>query len=256
MSASRLSAERIAGVARRIEEGGVFGLESLVPDGTEIQSVMVGSYRDKLACLDQLEGFAESRKIRGKYRESILQCADEMLMNALYVAPREAASILKISATKASIAEHARRGVEVRWTYAHRTLFLAVRDTYGSLTREGLLRGWRQAIEASSAAAVGRGLGLFIMTNGSSSVSFSHVPGVATECICSFDTTASKLQLEEVALYEETDDKRIAEIEAASAAARMSSEVTGADRESSPPWAILGLIAIVVILAVAVLLTR
>lgn len=259
IAASGVRADVVSSVARRVSDGGVFGLEALLPPGTEVHSVLVGSYGDKLACLDQLERFAETRKIRGKYRESILQCADEMLMNALYVAPREAASSGRLAAsqaTKASIAERARRGVQARWAYTNRTLYLSVRDTYGSLERGALLRSLGQAIAAGSADAVSRGLGLYIMSHGSTSVTFNQLPGVATECICSFDTTAAKLQLEHLGLFEETDDARAAEVEKATLESMLPMELGAVQEQRHGMWLVVALVAVVVVLTIAVLATR
>ena len=75
--------EAVARIAGRVTRGSVFGLEGRGADEGGIKEILVNSYEQKTACLDEIKRFAKAKRIRGKYRDPIIQCADEMLMNAL-----------------------------------------------------------------------------------------------------------------------------------------------------------------------------
>src|SRR5690606_22356506 len=121
----------------------------------------------------------------------------------------EAARGGQLDTSPEAIAARARQAVAVHWAYANRTLYLSVRDPYGSLAREELLRSWSAAIGERSQVAE-CGLGLEIISHGATSLAYNLLPGVATECVCSFDTTVPKLQLEEIGIYPESDSEAAA----------------------------------------------
>ena len=85
--AEDLDTTRLSAMATRVLAGDIFGLEKHIPWGTQLHSFLVGDYQEKSLCIAQISEFAESMSVRRKYRESIEQCLDEMLMNALYDAP-------------------------------------------------------------------------------------------------------------------------------------------------------------------------
>ena len=49
--------------------------------------MLVGDYQEKSVAIAQVSDFATAMGVRRKYRESIEQVIDELLMNALYDAP-------------------------------------------------------------------------------------------------------------------------------------------------------------------------
>ncbi len=205
LDTANVTSETIAAIARRVTSGGVFGLEDRIPAGTEIHTLHILSFTQKLACLERIKKFAKESKVRGKYREAIVQCADEMLMNALYVAPNEAAAATPAQELdKETIAARAQQPVVVKYAVADSKFYLSVSDTYGTIDRDTLLQRWSHAIGAQREGGESA-LGLFIITNASTSVSFNELPGVATECVCSFDLKAAKLELEEFGFYREID---------------------------------------------------
>ena len=256
IDAADVTTEAVAAIARRVTSGGVFGLEDRIPAGTEIHTLHIESFTQKLACLERIKKFAKNSKVRGKYREAIVQCADEMLMNALYVAPNEASAATPgQELDKATIAARAQQPVVVKYAVAAQKFYLSVSDTYGTLDRDTLLRRWRHAIGAQREGGESA-LGLFIITNSSTSVSFNELPGVATECVCSFDLKAAKLELEEFGFYREIDAAAIDALENAELAPAPAAEASVAPAAAGPSPAVkIALyIAIAIVLAAIVFL--
>ncbi len=218
LTADRATPDSVAELARRAIRGNIFGLAGKVTEGTKIHEVPVVNYDDKLRCIEKITRFAKESKIRGKYRDGIAQCVDEMLMNALYEAPREASmgSLSSLEMDKAKIAARAQQPVLVQYAYGDGILFLAVRDNYGSLRRDALLEHWRHAMDAQRDGedALEGGLGLYIMSHSSTSLVFNEIPGVATECIGAFDVRSPKMQVQELGLLRETDRHSIAHLTA------------------------------------------
>ncbi len=212
VAASRATPSAMASLARRLTGGGAAAARWL-PAGAVAQTAQVSSYADKLHCIARLQQDAEASMIRGKYRDAIAECADEILMNALYAAPRAAAAGARVG--KQAIAERAARSVGVSWVRAGDTFYLAVRDSWGSLRRDALVDRWAGALAGGGEG--GAGLGMSIVAGACTGVHFTVAPGVATECVCTFDLRQGKPQLQEVAVTTETDPDRIADFRRAAA---------------------------------------
>ncbi len=265
LAARQASEPAVGAIARHMTSGQIFGLEQRLPAGAEVHEIRVESYPEKLACIEAVQRFAKHQKLRGKYRDAITQCLDELLMNALYVAPREALAKNPSDQVvdKETIAARVKQAVVVRYAFAEKRFFLSVSDTYGALDRDALLRAWQRAVatQASGESETSdEALGVYLITNSATSVSYHHAPGVATECVCTFDVGAAKLQLQELGFYRETDP---AQIEALAKAAEAppppapSAEGTAAAGPSpAVKITLMVLIALVVIAIIAVLLTR
>lgn len=258
VTVDRADKATISRIASALSGSAVFGLTRFVGDETEVHSAVLSSFGDKLRCLDQIEELAKSHQVRAKYREAILQCADEMLMNALYIAPREAATAgeLELGRDKQSVVARAQRAVEVQYAHTRDTMWVAVRDQYGSIRRDTLLEQWQETIRAheNKRDTEDHSLGVYIMSNSSTSMHLHLAPGVATEVVCSFDLKAPKLQLREIEFVEERDAKRIAELKSAAAVVTESgTSETGETGTRSPIVLVaagLGVIVLVLLLAV------
>lgn len=264
LTAERATPDSVAELARRAIRGNIFGLAAKVPNGTRIHEVPVVNYDDKLRCIEQITRFAKESKIRGKYRDGIAQCVDEMLMNALYEAPREASmgSLSALEMDKAKIAARAQQPVLVQYAYADGILYLAVRDSYGSLRRDALLEHWRHAMDAQKDGddALEGGLGLYIMSHSSTSLVFNEIPGVATECVGSFDVRSPKMQVQELGLLRETDRHSIAhltaELERQTPKPVPVEEIELAGPNRNAVLLLIGLAVVVVVLLVLVIASR
>ena len=201
----------LSAMAARVLNGDIFGLDKLILWGTQIHSHLVGDYQEKSLCIGQISEFAELMGVRRKYRESIEQCVDEMLMNALYDAPvdEQGKQIFSEIPTKTRISLRVEQKVVVQYACDGKQFAVSVRDTFGTLERTTVLRYLHKCLHAEQQIdrkAGGAGLGLYLMTNSSSEVYFNVLPGVATEAVCVFDLETPKLQLESFGFFQERID--------------------------------------------------
>ena len=201
----------LSAMATRVLAGDIFGLEKHIRWGTQIHNFLVGDYQEKSLCISQLAEFAEAMGVRRKYRESIEQCADEMLMNALYDAPvdEQGRPIFSEIPTKTRISLRVEQKVVVQYVCDGKQFVIAVRDAFGTLERSTVLRYLHKCLHSEQQIdrkTGGAGLGLYFITNSSSGVFFNVLPGVATEAVCSFDLEAPKIQLQSLGFFVEKID--------------------------------------------------
>ncbi len=211
MVAEDFDTRNLSSMATRVLAGDIFGLEKMILWGTQVHSFLVGDYQEKSLCIAQISEFAELMGVRRKYRESIEQCIDEMLMNALYDAPvdEQGKQIFSEIPTKTRISLRVEQKVVVQYACDGTQFAVAVRDTFGTLERSTVLRYLHKCLhneQQIDRKAGGAGLGLYLMTNSSTSVYFSVLPGVATEAVCTFDLETPKLQLETFGFFQERID--------------------------------------------------
>jgi len=201
----------LSGMATRLLLGDIFGLEKMVPWGTRIYSQLVGDYQEKSLCIAQVAEFAETMGVRRKYREAVEQVVDEMLMNALYDAPvdDQGKQIFAEIPTKTRISVRMEQKVVVQYACDDKTFTVSVRDSYGTLDRETVVRYINKCLHSEQQIdrkTGGAGLGLYLMANSTSRMFFNVLPGVATECVCSFDLESPKIQLQKLGFFHERID--------------------------------------------------
>ena len=211
MVAEDFDTRNLSSMATRVLAGDIFGLEKMILWGTQIHSFLVGDYQEKSLCISQISEFAELMGVRRKYRESIEQCIDEMLMNALYDAPvdEQGKQIFSEIPTKTRISLRVEQKVVVQYACDGTQFAVAVRDAFGTLERSTVLRYLHKCLhneQQIDRKAGGAGLGLYLMTNSSTSVYFNVLPGVATEAVCTFDLETPKLQIETFGFFTERID--------------------------------------------------
>lgn len=209
--AEGLTSTTVARAASKLLYGDIFGLEKIVPWGTRVYSTVVGSYHDKSNCIREMSDFASAMSVRRKYREAIEQCADEMLMNALYDAPVDADGkpLFADVPIKERIAMQVEQKPVVQYACSDQTFMFSVRDNYGTLARSTVLKYLDKCLHAEQqidGKTGGAGLGLYLMASQSSQMTFNVLPGVATECICTFDLKAPKVQLVDMGMFFEQID--------------------------------------------------
>jgi hypothetical protein len=199
MIAEQLETRQLSAMATRVLVGDIFGLEKLIPWGTQIHSCLVGDYQEKSRCIAQVSELAEQLGVRRKYRESIEQCLDEMLMNALYDAPvdEQGRQIFAEIPTKTRISLRVEQKVVVQFACDGSRFAIGVRDVFGMLERATVLRYLHKCLhdeQQIDRKTGGAGLGLYLMTSSATAVYFNVLPKVATEVICVFDLDATKLR--------------------------------------------------------------
>ena len=202
---------RLAAVATRLLHGDLFGLEKIVPWGVKVYSLLVGDYQEKSVAIAAVSDFAGSIGVRRKYREAIEQCLDEMLMNALYDAPVDAGGKQMFAdvPTKTRISLRMEQKATVEYACDGNTFSLAVRDSFGTLRGDTVLQYLDKCLHADQQMdrkAGGAGLGLYIISNAATQFLVAVHPQIATECTCTFDLTAAKVQLKSFGLFQERID--------------------------------------------------
>ncbi|HEX4419282.1 MAG TPA: PEGA domain-containing protein [Kofleriaceae bacterium] len=250
----------LSAMATRVLAGDVFGLEKHIPWGTQIHSFLVGDYQEKSLCISQISEFCEAMSVRRKYRESIEQCLDEMLMNALYDAPvdDQGRQIFSEIPTKTRISLRVEQKVVVQYVCDGKQFAMAVRDTFGTLERAVVLRYLHKCLHSEQQIdrkTGGAGLGLYLITNSASGVFFNVLPGVATEAVCTFDLETAKVQLHSFGFFEEKIDAagRLASGPSKRLPVGATHPVERRARSSAPPAsrALLGVLAAAVAAVVA-----
>jgi hypothetical protein len=209
--AEQLEMHELSAMATRILAGDIFGLEKLVPWGTRIHSALVGDYQEKSLCIAQISEFGELMGVRRKYRESIEQCVDEMLMNALYDAPvdEQGRPIFSEIPTKTRISLRVEQKVVVQYACDGKSFAVSVRDAFGTLERATVLRYLYKCLHAEQQIdrkTGGAGLGLYLISNSSTQVYFNVLPGVATEAVCQFNLETPKIQIQNFGFFNEKID--------------------------------------------------
>jgi hypothetical protein len=211
--AEDFDSRQLSAMATRVLVGDIFGLEKLITWGTLVHSQLVGDYQEKSLCIAQISEFAELMGVRRKYREAIEQCVDEMLMNALYDAPvdEQGKQIFSEIPTKTRISLRVEQKVVVQYACDGHQFVVSVRDAFGTLERNTVLKYLYKCLHAPADQQIdrkagGAGLGLYLMVNSATTVMFNVLPGVATEAVCVFDLETPKLQLEEIGFFTEKID--------------------------------------------------
>jgi len=211
MVADQFDSRELSAMATRVLAGDIFGLDKMIQWGTQIHSTLVGDYQEKSLCISHVSEFAEQMGVRRKYRESIEQCLDEMLMNALYDAPvdEHGKPIFTEIPTKTRMSLRVEQKAIVQYACDGKRFAVSVRDAFGTLERATVLRYLYKCLHSDQQIdrkAGGAGLGLYLMTNAASDVFFNVLPGVATEATCIFDLEATKLQLNRFGFFTERID--------------------------------------------------
>ena len=211
MTVDQLDSNELAAMATRVLAGDIFGLDKIIPWGTQIHSQLVGDYQEKSLCISQISEFAELMGVRRKYRESIEQCVDEMLMNALYDAPidEQGQPIFADIPTRTRISLRVEQKIFVQYACDGKRFAVSVRDAFGTLERDTVLKYVYKCLHADQQIdrkAGGAGLGLYLMVNSASTLYFDVLPGVATEAVTVFDLDVPKLQLERFGFFTEKID--------------------------------------------------
>src|SRR5207244_10295357 len=101
--------------------------------------------------------------------------------------------------TKTRISLRVEQKAVVQYACDGRQFALAVRDVFGTLERDTVLRYLHKCLHAEQQIdrkAGGAGLGLYLMVNTSTAVLFNVLPGVATEAVCVFELDTPKQQLQ------------------------------------------------------------
>jgi hypothetical protein len=211
MISEDFQARELTAMASRILTGDMFGVDKIVPPGTQIQTHRISNHEDKAECMARIASFCEHAGVPRQHHAAIEQCVDEMVMNALYDAPvdEQGGQVFAGISARARVSLRITQTVVVQYAYDGRQFAVSVRDAYGSLARSTVLRVLYKCLHAEEKIdrrASGAGVGLYLMVTSASRVFFEVVPGVATEAACTFDVRSPKLQLGELGFFLQPSD--------------------------------------------------
>ena len=207
-----LTASQVTATVAKLLARDLFGVDKVLPWGVRVYSALVSDYNEKSAAIAAIGDFAQAMGVRRKYREQIDQCIDEMLMNALYDAPVDADGkpLFADIPVRDRVLMRADEKALVQYGCDGDRFAVSVRDAFGTLRKETILyyldkclHADKRATEQIDRKASGAGLGLYLICNSASDVSFHIFAGSATEVVCSFDLTAQRAQLRSLGVFEE-----------------------------------------------------
>ena len=207
-----LTASQVTATVAKLLARDLFGVDKVLPWGVRVYSALVSDYNEKSAAIAAISDFAQAMGVRRKYREQIDQCIDEMLMNALYDAPVDADGkpLFADIPVRDRVLMRADEKALVQYGCDGDRFAVSVRDAFGTLRKETVLfyldkclHADKHQIDQIDRKASGAGLGLYLICNSASDVSFHVFAGSATEVVCSFDLAAQRAQLRSLGVFEE-----------------------------------------------------
>ncbi len=203
-----LTAGQVTSTVAKLLARDLFGVDKVLPWGVRVYSALVSDYHEKSAAIAAIGDFAQVMGVRRKYREQIDQCVDEMLMNALYDAPVDDTGkpLFADVPVRERVLMRADEKAVVQYGCDGDRFAISVRDAFGTLRKETILHYLDKCLhspEQIDRKAGGAGLGLFLICNSASEVSFHIFAGSATEVICCFDLATPRAQLRSLGVFEE-----------------------------------------------------
>ncbi|MCC6746505.1 MAG: hypothetical protein IT371_02540 [Deltaproteobacteria bacterium] len=171
----------------------IFGIEKYLPTwGVKVHERRIAGSDDKAAALADLEGFLNQIDCYGAIVPPISLVADELLMNAIFSAPRDGNGKPKYSEVdrRDRMVLDPLEAVDFRYACDGRYVALSVSDPFGSLDRDIIIRYLRRAFVGAQAEVeqkkAGAGLGLYMVFNSITQLTFNIQAGVRTEVIALF----------------------------------------------------------------------
>jgi hypothetical protein len=171
----------------------IFGLEKYLPTwGIKMFAHELSSTDDKPRVMGELAEFLNTIDCYGPIKQAVELVADELLMNAIFNAPRDDQGQAKYNTLDRSIPLVLEPHERVAFQYAcdGRNIALSVRDQFGSLDRDVIIKYVQRCFSSEPAEIEnkkgGAGLGLYMVFNSITQLTFNLQRGVATEVIASF----------------------------------------------------------------------
>lgn len=168
--------------------GEIFGMEKYLPNNEEVSYIRFHDYKGRQDALEKVRTVAQNAGLRRVRRDHAVQAAEELVMNALYNAPRHEDGSLMFG----SIDPHKRvtmespKPVSLRYAIVPDGLFMSVRDRFGMLTKSTVLQYIQKCLTSEQQIdrkTIGAGLGIFLTVSRVQTYIVNVAPEVATEVI-------------------------------------------------------------------------
>jgi hypothetical protein len=206
---ARASERVLRRVLTTLQERSLPSLAALVPEGVELHDIALSNSDEGKDAMAQLREALTEHGVRDRFVSAALTVTDEMLMNGLFDAPTDGLG-------NHLFVEHPRdQRVELpeddhmtlTWAVDEDTLYLCVRDPYGSLpddaVRANLLRATAKGADQIRTGTGGAGLGLYMLLDHLASWYTHVVPGQSTRVVGSLAARGSfKAQREAPRLFD------------------------------------------------------
>lgn len=170
----------------------IFGLDKYLSTwGIKVNEHEIGGTEDKRAVIGDLEDFLDTIDCYGAIKNAVLLVADELVMNAIFNAPRDGDGNPKYSNRHREQLElEPDERVTFRYACDGRNVALSVSDRFGSLDREVIVKYLQRCFSGGPAEMeekrAGAGLGLYMVFNSITQLTFNIQAGVSTEVIALF----------------------------------------------------------------------
>jgi hypothetical protein len=170
----------------------IFGIDKYLSTwGIKVNEHEIGSTEDKRVVIGDLEDFLDQIDCYGAIKNAVLLVADELIMNAIFNAPRDDQGEPKYSNRhREQLKLEPGERVTFRYACDGRNVALSVSDQFGSLDREVIVKYLQRCFTSGPAEMeekrAGAGLGLYMVFNSITQLTFNIQAGVSTEVIALF----------------------------------------------------------------------
>jgi hypothetical protein len=188
-------AEELLATVQKLLRNEVFGLEKYVAWGADVRSYVLENARERSDAVAVLAGDVTAVGLPERVGSLVSVIADELIANALYVAPLDDRKqrYRMAEARERSRALHGRDVVTVRWATDARYLAIEVRDRWGTLDPHGVAA--RIASGKASATPAEAGMGLALTYACCNQLVIDLEPEVMTEVIALVDVRYKPTEL-------------------------------------------------------------
>lgn len=175
-----------AAVRRLIEGPSAPGAAPYLLSGAPVHEVPIRTSEDKDNALNRIVAFAESMDLGGEKLRRVELATEELLMNALYDAPRDAQGVPRNAHIdrRLNVTLGADESIIMRYGCDGQTLAVSVQDPFGSLSKRAVterLRKVTNGVPRPQPGVAGAGLGLLMTYSVANQLIFSVRPGSLTE---------------------------------------------------------------------------
>lgn len=177
----------------KLMSGDIFGIEKYLPTwGIQLNHHCLKSTKHKADAMHELEQFLTRIDCYGAIVPAISLVADELLMNAIFNAPRDRQGKPKYVDIDrgAEFSLDSDEYVDFRFACDGRYVALSVQDKFGTLDRDVIVRYLEQSFMGKQASIekkrMGAGLGLYMVFNSITQLTFNIHAQKKTEVIALF----------------------------------------------------------------------
>ncbi len=170
----------------------LFGLDKYLGWGATLGETEIVSTHDRLRAIGDLTNVVEAMALGRRQQAAILLAADELILNAVHNAPLDEreARYLRELARDTPRALVGRERPKLRWGCDGRCFAIAVRDAYGSLEPDVVVKYLGKSLATGGqvrAEGAGAGIGLAMTYAAVTQLVFDVDPGRVTEAIALID---------------------------------------------------------------------